>query len=286
MPKGQQLRILGASHKGYFMSLKTPRKTIYIKAAFYVVLMLVAGFFLVIFFIGGIVGAIITGDYALLAGGSLFFILFLLVGAIAKRFESAWEQFEQMKGIQPKTTREAFKDSLPFVLILLLVLVFAYVFETYFLSFPLSISPSLAREMLKSILTIDGILIGFYGIILAQFLWAIHSKGNVIYEQMIVHRNDNDTMQNLNDEVRRLSRTKMVAIGSVFYSMMPLLASILLCLNKLPMTESNDPIATRTLILDPLLALIAGIMLLSITTLQISLLPWTTEKIKRKKRTK
>ena len=197
------------------------------------------------------------------------------MGTVAKRFESAWEQFEQMRGIRPKTTREAFKDSLPFVLMLLLVLVFAYVFETYFLSFPYTISPSLARDMLKSILTIDGILIGFYGVVLAQFLWAIHSKGNVIYEQMIAHGDDNDTIQKLNDEVRRLSRTRTATVGSVFFSMMPLLASILLCLNKLPMTESDNPIATKSLMFDPILALIAGIMLLSITTLQVRLLPPT-----------
>jgi hypothetical protein len=249
------------------------RRLIYLKAALFVILMLVAGFFLVIFFIAGIIGALVTGDYTLFIGGVFFFILFILVGSIAKKLEPAWKEFEDVRGIKPKSTREALKDSLPFLAILILTMVLGFLLESYFLSFPPTISPDLAQEMLKSILTIDGILIGFCGVVLAQFLWAIHSKGNVIYEQMITHKGDEATIQNLNGELERLGRTRLTVIASVFYSMMPLLASILLCLSNLTLIEGNEPISTKTLMFNPILTLMVGIMLLAIVTLQTSLLP-------------
>jgi len=254
------------------------KRSLYIKVALYVVLMLVAGFFLVISFLVGIVGAILAGNITLFFGGVFFFILFFVVGVIAKRLEPAWEKFERLRGIEPKTTREAFRDSLPFFATIMLTLIFGYVFEAYIISFPTSINPDMAKEMLKAILTIDGILIGFYGVVLAQLLWAVHSKGNVIFEQMIAHRENSAILQELSDEVKRLARSKRWVIGYFFFSMMPLLASILLSLNRLPLIESMESVSSRILLFDPLLALIVGIVLLAVSMFQIDLLPRVTER--------
>lgn len=262
--------------------IDTSRTWLYFRAALFVILTLVAGFFLVVFFVVGIGVALLTGDYTLFVGGIFSFVLFLFVMSIAKKLEPAWKQFEDIRGIKPKTTHEAFKNNLLFIAVVFLMLVFAYVFESYFFSFPSAISASLAREILAVILTIDGILIGFCGVILAQFLWAIHSKGNVIFEQMIMHKVNEATIQKLNDEVERLGRARLAAIGSVFYSMMPLLASILLCLNKLALIDGNNPISPRTMMFDPILALIVGIILLVISTLQTNLLPQTRSFSNRK----
>jgi hypothetical protein len=251
----------------------TSKRAAYVKAVLYLILTLIAGFFLVIFFLGGIVGLLLTGDLTLLIGGIFFFALFLIVGTIAKKFEPAWKEFERIKGIRRKTTREAFKESLPSFITIVLALIFAWIFESYFLSFPPNLSPDLAREMLKAILTIDGILIGFFGVVLAQLLWAVHSKGNVIYEQMLAYKEDATAIRELNDEVEILARTKRVIIVSFFYSMMPLLASILLCLSKLPLIDNMEPVSPRRLLFDPLLALIVGIILLAIITFQVDLLP-------------
>lgn len=249
------------------------KRLIYVKAAIHVILMLIAGFFLVIFFLGGIMGAFLSGDVTLFIGGLFFFILFVIVGTVAKRFESAYEEFERLRGIRRKTTREAFKESLPLFSAIIFTLVFAWIFESYFLSFPPTVSSDLAREMLKTILTIDGILIGFYGVILAQLLWAVHSKGNVIYEQMLSSREDENAIRELDLEVEKLARTKRAVIGSVFFAMMPLLASILLSLSKLPLTKNVEPVSPRILLFDPLLALIVGIVLLAVVMFQIDLLP-------------
>jgi MFS family permease len=255
------------------------KRATYLRATLYAILMLIAGFFLVIAFLGGIIGPLLTGNYALFAGGIIFFVLFLVVGTIAKKFEPAWQKFEELRGIKKKTTREALKDNATFIIMVLLTLAFGIIYESYFLSFPPTLPSILAQEILKSILTIDGILIGFSGVVLAQFLWAIHSKGNTIYEQMIVNRKEKDIIRELNEELWRLGKVRLAAIGAAFYSLMPLLASILICINHLPMTVGTEAVSPRTLLFDPILAMIAGIMLLAIGTFQINLLPRTISNV-------
>jgi len=255
------------------MSTKKSKRAIYLKAALYVVLMLVAGFFLVIFVLGGIFGSLLTGNLKPLFGGVVFFVLFIVVGSVAKKFETAWEEFERLRGIRQRTMRESFKESLPLFLMIMFTLVFAWIFESYFLSFPPSISPELAREMLKTILTVDGILIGFDGVVLAQLLWAIHSKGNIIYERIIEQIEEQETLHELKEAVKRLGRKRLGVIASIFYSMMPLLASILLSLHRLPLAYGLEQVSPRTLLFDPLLGLIMGVILLVLVMLQTNLLP-------------
>jgi len=249
------------------------KRRVYLEAALFAILVLAAAFFLFLAFVGGIVGALLTGNYTLFAGGAFFFILFVATAAVAKKLEPSWQRFEEIRGIKPKTTRESLKASFSFILIIVLALVLGLVYEEYFLSFPSTITSSLGQEMLKDILTIDGILMGLCGVVLAQFLWAIQSKGNMLYEQMILHRSDNAIITELNNELEKLSKTRLGAIASVFYSLMPLLASFLICLSKLPMTEETASLPPRALLFDPILALIAGAMLLTMTTLQVNLLP-------------
>lgn len=249
------------------------RKKIYVKAALFIILVLIAGFFLVIFFLAGVIGSLLTGDYTLFFGGVIFFILSMALAAAARKLESAWEEFERIRGIRPKKRREAFRESLPLFGIIIFTIVFAWIFESYFVSFPPSINPDLAKEMLKAILTVDGILIGFYGVILAQVLWALHSRGNIIYEQMIEKREDKTIFQELKQEAERLGKSRIVTIGAVFYSMMPLLASILLCLSKMTLIGDTVQISTRELMFDPILAMIVGIVLLAFTMLHTNLLP-------------
>jgi len=254
--------------------LKEPsKKSIYLRAALFLVLVLVAGFFLVLFVLGGIIGSISTGDWEPLIGGAIYFVLFLIVMSIAKKFEKAWVEFERLIGIKQRTRRENLKESLPLVLLIIIALFFAWILESYFLSFPTSISPELAREMLKTILTVDGILIGFDGVILAQLLWAIHSKGNIIYEKILENPEQKQTLHELKNELKRLGRKRLGVIISMFYSMMPLLASILLCLNKLPLAYGIKEVSPRELLYDPISGLIVGVIILVYVMLYTNLLP-------------
>jgi hypothetical protein len=227
----------------------------------------------------GVVGALITRNYLLFLVGLFYFFLFIFLTFLTRKLEPAWEEVQAALGFKPKpkTTREAFKESLPSFALLILAFIIYFVLELYFNLFPPTISKELAHEIIGWILTIDGILLGFYGVILAQFLWAIHSKGNLIYEQMITNRADNDVIGHLNEELTRLGRHRLATVIGMFYAAMPILASFLFCLIKLPLTEEsrigNDVIAVRTVLYDPVATLIVGVVLLVVISLMTNLLP-------------
>jgi hypothetical protein len=254
-------------------------KAVYVKATLFLILLFLAGLSLLVFFFVGVVGALITGSYLLFLGGLFYFFVFIVLTFIVRKLEPAWEEVQARLGFKekPKTTKEALKESLPYFGILIVAFAVYGILEWYFNLFPPTISKELAGEMVRSILTIDGILLGFYGVILAQFLWAIHSKGNLIYEQMITHKTDNDVIVHLIEESNRLNKDRLWVVVSMFYAAMPILASFLLCLTKLPLTEGsgigNDTIAVRTVMYDPTAALIAGIILVVFVSLATNLLP-------------
>jgi len=250
-------------------------KTVYIKAAIFLIVLFLAGLNLLSFFFVGVVGSLLTRNYLLFLVGLLYFFIFLVLMFIARKLEPAWEEFQAVLGFKPKkkTTKEALKESLPLFAILVLAIVVHVTLELYFTQLPSAISKELAHEILRSLLTIDGILLGFYGVILAQFLWAIHSKGNLIYEQMIVHRTDNDVTVRLNEECRRLGKDRLWVIIGMFYATTPILASFLLTLTKMPLTEGTGTIAVRTVMYDPISTMIVGIILLIAISLMINLLP-------------
>jgi len=258
-------------------------KKVYLKAALFVILVFLAGLHLLIFFLVSIVGSLMTGSYLLFLGGLFFFLIFIVLMFIARKLEPAWDEVQARLGFKPKpkSTKEALKESLPLFAILAVTFAIALILEWYFNEFPSSVNKELAREMLRSLMTIDGILLGFYGVILAHLLWAIHSKGNLIYELLISERVDRDVSAHLNEELNRLGRTRLGAVLSMFYALAPTLASFLLCLTKLPLTEGSGTIAVRSAMFDPVLAMITGIVLLVYMLLMNDLLPrkgkWPTE---------
>lgn len=251
---------------------------LYIKAALFLVFMFLAGISLLIFFIGGVIGSLVTGNYLLFLGGLFYFIIFIILTFIARKLEPAWEQLQSVLGFKPKpkTTREALKETAPTIALLIITISVYFGIDWYLTLYPSSINIGIAHEMLGSILTVDGILIGFNGVVLAQLLWAIHSKGNLIYEQMIKNRDQNYVVENLNEELNQLGRQRTVVISLMFYALMPILASFLLCLMKLPLTVAslgNQTISTRMVLYDPLAAMITGILLLAVVSLMANLLP-------------
>jgi len=251
-------------------------KTVYIKAALFLILLFLAGLSLLGFFFFGI-GVFITGDYLLFFGGLFYLVIFIILMSAVRKLEPAWEEVQAHFGFKPKpkTAKEAFRESLPMFGLFILSFVVYGLMELYFNQFPAIISKELAGKMINSILTIDGILLGLYGVILAQFLWAIHSKGNLIYEQMIIYRteNNNDVIARLSEESNRLNKNRIWVIIGMFYAAMPILASFLLCLTKLPLIEGNGTIAVRTVMFDPIVALIVGIALVVAVSLATNLLP-------------
>jgi len=246
---------------------------VYLRAILFIVLTIIAGFFLLIAFLGGIIGAFLTGNFGLVAGGIFYFVLFVVTMFIARKFEPDWRKFEELRGLKRKTTRESIKDGLPMLVVMISALVLAAIFEEYFLGFPSQISGSLGKEILNSILTIDGIIIGLCGVVLAQFLWAIHSKGNILFEQMIINRKDKEVTAWLNSELDSLSRVRFGTVVLIFFSVIPPLASFLFCLVRLPMTEGVEFVSAKSLLYDPITIMIVGVVALIWVTSQVNLLP-------------
>lgn len=267
---------LRSSFYEYLMALKDRlgKARFYTKVAAFMVLMLVAGFFLLVS-IFGIVEFLLTKNSTFLIGGIFSFFLFFVIGMISKRLEPAYRKFEESMQKGRKTTYEDLKENWLFLLIIPGIIAFSLVFESYFLQFPPAISGNLAQDMLKSVLTIDGIVIGFDGVILAQFLWAIHSKGNILYD--LILKEDYD-IQKLNSEVKGLNRKRIATIFVAFYSTLPILASIFYCFTNLALIDGKETVSPRDVMFQPLLWLCAGVMLLIISTMQTNLLPTTQEK--------
>lgn len=248
---------------------------LYVKIVLFVILVLATAFFLLVF-VFGIILFLISGDFAMLVGGVSSFGFSIVSMVAAKKFEPAWDEFERIRGVTKKTATENLTESLPFIGSFIFLFIFAAIFQWYFSSFlSVTINPTLGKEMLEILLTVDGILMGFYGVVLAQTLAAIHNKGNVIYEQMIRNRNDPILIQALKEEVQTLKRKRTGHIVALFYSMMPLLASILFAFGKISTIDvaGNDLISTNDLMFAPLLAMIVGIILLVMVMLQFNLLP-------------
>jgi hypothetical protein len=251
---------------------------IYVKAALFFVFLFLACVSWALFFLYGVVPSLTTGNYLLFLRGLVFLIMFVVFTFAGRKLEPAWEQVQSILGFKPKpkSTKEALKETAPTIALLIVALSVYAGIDWYFTLFPTSMSVDLAHEMLTSILTVDGILIGFNGVILAQLLWAIHSKGNLIYEQLISNRTHDDVVANLGEELNRLGRQRTVVIVGMFYAATPILASFLLCIMKLPLTATsfgNDAVSPRMVLYDPLAAMITGIILLATVSLLANLLP-------------
>ena len=252
----------------------TESKTkVYSKAILFIVLTLTAGFFLLVALFSGIIEAFSTGNYLFIAGGIFYFALFLVIMFIARKFEPDYRKFEELRGINRKTPRESLKDGLPILTVIISGLILAAIFEQYFLNFPSQIYGSLGKEILNSILTIDGIIIGLCGVVLAQFLWAIHSKGNILFEQMILHRKDKEVTAWINSELDNLRRLRFGTVILIFFAVIPPLASFLFCLVRLPMTEGVALVSSKALLFDPITIMIVGVLALVWITSQADLLP-------------
>ena len=87
-----------------------PSKTVYVKAALFLIFLFLTGLSLLGFFIGGVVGFLLTRDYLLFLGGLFYFVIFLFLAFITRKLEPAWEEAQAALGLKPKpkTTREAF----------------------------------------------------------------------------------------------------------------------------------------------------------------------------------
>jgi len=92
--------------------------------------------------------------------------------------------------------------------------------------FPQTMPPKTAFEILRMIVEVNGVLIGFSGIIFAQLLWALNSQQNIAYENLLqeLSKGDLETYLKKFDDRRRdlivyVFFTSVLFLGSIINSL-------------------------------------------------------------------
>jgi predicted nucleic acid-binding Zn ribbon protein len=136
--------------------------------------------------------------------------------------------------------------------------------------FPEYVPISNANDLLNSVINVDGILLGFVGIVFAQLLSSIMDQQNVIYERIL--EKPDEAAENMKSlefmDARKcgLSLITVVTFGSLLGSIFVSLANIAKNSKLLP----TDTYATFGILFGPLLYTIIAVILL---TLALAVLP-------------
>lgn len=250
-------------------------KELYIKVALFMAL-LALSVYLLMFSILDISYFIIYDNLEFLKTGAVFLSSFTLTMIVTMKLRPAWLEFERLRGVPKKTFYEFLRESFPSFLMAIFLLLFAFGFEWYFSAYlSINVTTTVAKDMLEEILTINGLLLGFSGVVLAQVLSTVYNKGNWIYQQLITNRNDFLLVDELQKEIKILRKTRLRHIILVFYSMLPLFGSILLAFGEISKIDVNQTVllATKDVFFSPLIATLIGVVLLVISLLQFNLLP-------------
>ncbi|WNZ29960.1 MAG: hypothetical protein IAX21_03635 [Candidatus Bathyarchaeota archaeon] len=219
---------------------------------------------------------LISGEYELLFAGGFYFVVSIGLFIVTKKLQPFWEEYQLIRGIKQKTTTEFLKEILPNMGFMFFLVVFFGLIDQYFnlIFFP-SISKELTKNILETFITFNGILIGFFGVVFAQFISAIHNKGNVLYQQLIINSENSRKLHYLTQELKILKKDRNAAIFSMFCSIVFLIISVLLSYSQI--TEIDQ---VKTLLVDskevffyPLLITISAIVLLIMSVFQLDLLP-------------
>lgn len=255
-------------------SEKSLRKQVlfYIKIALFIILVLSAFYFFVNF-IALIILFFYIKEYIVLFTASISFTIFMVSTYIAKKLEDTYTEWMVIRGFKP--TKFNIRDIFPFIVLLFGGFILIYVFYRYFILFPPTITSDYAKEIIKSLLTINAILIGVHGVIFSQYLRSIYNRGNILYEKMISNNITKDYIVKINDQIKKLQRIRSSLIFNIIYSLMPFIASILFCLNKFTLIEAKNQVPSDKLLAEPLIAFFFGILLMIYLMWRTNILPDT-----------
>jgi len=257
------------------LSKEKKPKSFYLKLFLFMISLLLFSIVIIFGFLS-IIAFLSSGNVTSLIEAIFLFVIFLITMVGVKKLQPVWFEYQRMRGIKQKTRYEAIKDGLPDIGFWVLVFVFYWLFEYYFDTILFSsISAKLTKELLGNLITFDGILIGFFGIVFAQFLSAIHNKGNIIYKQMLQNHANPRKIHYLNRELNLLKKNRRVVIFSIFYAFGFLIISVLLSYGKITSLEQMEDIliSTRDMFFWPLLTTIAAIIAIIMSVFQLDLLP-------------
>lgn len=136
------------------------------------------------------------------------------------------------KRLSWKTIKEwlvSFITTVAIAVIILLVIIISVNILNNFLSgyFPKVVEKSLVVEILKGIIQVDGILLGFNGVVYAQLLWSVNSFQNTISQKIFDTNGDKKSLleglKSLQSERRililALLFVAILYLGSIYYAL-------------------------------------------------------------------
>lgn len=136
----------------------------------------------------GFVVWIISGFSLTYLFGSLFFffVVVLPCSYVVTRYKPVWEKFEVRIGYVPTPPREQLKTFIFYVTILFVFFLMFNYFSGFIPSSPESIGIELAKDILRNLVQVNGILMGLCGIVYVQLLRMNFSKTKVVNAIFIV----------------------------------------------------------------------------------------------------
>ncbi len=223
----------------------------------------------------GIAFWIFTGDIIFLGASLIFFSLFIPPGYIVKKFEKEWVEFERKRGYTPPTRADILKGILrPLAALIGFSLLFI-ILDQFIGLFPKTIETHLAIEIVRIIIQLNGILIGFSGIVFAQLFWAVHSQQNVLHQELLkvkVSRPRESQISEILIRLKELEAVRRSLIVNLLSSVVPFVISILLGLSKIAWSQFYlEGYPSRLALWDSLLWMWIGIGFLTFFTIRTKL---------------
>jgi len=140
--------------------------------------------------------------------------------------------------------------------------------------FPQTMPPKTAFEILRMIVEVNGVLIGFSGIIFAQLLWALNSQQNIAYENLLQELSKGD----LETYLKKFDDRRRDLIVYVFFTSVLFLGSIINSLREMAIISRAEffgfrEVYTMNFLFWPIMLLIGGIISLLFPFFGFSLIP-------------
>jgi predicted RNA-binding Zn-ribbon protein involved in translation (DUF1610 family) len=145
--------------------------------------------------------------------------------------------------------------------------------------FPDYVPISDGNDLLNIMISVDGILLGFVGIVFAQLLSSVSAQQNVLYQRILEKpleaEENKKTYDFLDGQKYALSLVTVITFGSLIGSIFISMANIA----KNSLLKSTDTFATFALLFGPLLYTIIAVVFL---TLALAILPLKPSLVKKK----
>lgn len=151
-------------------------------------LCMIGALFSLLVSIFGFILWIINGFNFLYLFGSLFFffVVTLPFSYIVKRYKPIWEKFELRIGYVPSPPKEQLRTFIQYVGILFAFFLLYNYFSGFITTIPEKVGVELAKDILRNIVQVNGILIGLSGIMYVQLLRMGGSRAKILNAVFLV----------------------------------------------------------------------------------------------------